>query len=83
MDLFGLIQTMQTGGQPYSDTSPYEVRECSMVCVSNNVCLFLLSLHRFYFNSLCHSLVPSSFFRPFSFFVFLASRQKFVNPNEN
>ena len=24
------IQTRQTGGQPYSDTSPYEVSECSL-----------------------------------------------------
>ena len=24
------IQTSQTGSQPYSDTSPYEVSECSL-----------------------------------------------------
>ena len=28
---FGQIQTSQTGGQLYSDTSHYEVSECSMV----------------------------------------------------
>ena len=27
---FGRIQTSQTGGQPYSDTSHYEVSECSL-----------------------------------------------------
>ena len=27
---FGKIQTSQTGGQLYSDTSPYEVSECSL-----------------------------------------------------
>ena len=27
---FGRIQTSQTGGQQYSDTSPYEVSECSL-----------------------------------------------------
>ena len=27
---FGQIQTSQTGGQPYSDTSPYNVSECSL-----------------------------------------------------
>ena len=27
---FGQISTSQTGGQPYSDTSPYEVSECSL-----------------------------------------------------
>ena len=27
---FVWIQTSQTGGQPYSDTSPYEVSECSL-----------------------------------------------------
>ena len=30
--LFGHILTSQTGGQPYSDTSPYEVlSDCSLV----------------------------------------------------
>ena len=29
--VFGRIQTSQTGGQLYSDTSHYEVSECSMV----------------------------------------------------
>ena len=29
--LFGQIQTSQTGGQPYSDNSPYEVSEYSLV----------------------------------------------------
>ena len=28
--LFGQIQTSQTGGQPYSDSSPYKVSECSL-----------------------------------------------------
>ena len=28
--LFGQILTGQTGGQPYSDISPYEVSECSL-----------------------------------------------------
>ena len=28
--LFGQIQTSQTRVQPYSDTSPYEVSECSL-----------------------------------------------------
>ena len=28
--LFGQIQTSQAGGQLYSDTSPYEVSECSL-----------------------------------------------------
>ena len=28
--LFGQIQTSQTGGQPYSDTSPYKVSEWSL-----------------------------------------------------
>ena len=27
---FGWIQTSQTGGQPYSDTSPYKENECSL-----------------------------------------------------
>ena len=27
---FGRIQTSQTGGQMYSDTSPYKVSECSL-----------------------------------------------------
>ena len=29
--LFGQIQTSQTGGQRYSDTSPYKVSECSLL----------------------------------------------------
>ena len=32
--LFCQIQTSQTGGQPYSDTSPYEVSECSLFSVT-------------------------------------------------
>ena len=28
---FGRIQPSQTGGQRYSDTSPYEVSECSLL----------------------------------------------------
>ena len=31
--LFGQIQTSQTRGQLYSDTSPYEVSECSLVTI--------------------------------------------------
>ena len=31
IDKFGWIQISQTGGQPYSDTSPYEVSECYLV----------------------------------------------------
>ena len=31
----GQIQTIQRGGQPYIDTSPYEVSECSLVSVSD------------------------------------------------
>ena len=30
--LFGQIQTSQTGGQRYSDTSPYKVSERSLDC---------------------------------------------------
>ena len=30
IDLLGQIQTSQTGGQPYSDTSPYKV---SVLCI--------------------------------------------------
>ena len=33
---FGQIQTSQTGGQLYSDTSPYEVSECSLYKVSTD-----------------------------------------------
>ena len=29
--LFGRIQTSQTGGQMYSDTSAYNVSECSLL----------------------------------------------------
>ena len=29
--LIGWILTSETGGQPYSDTSPYEVSECSLL----------------------------------------------------
>ena len=29
--LFSQIQTSQTGGQPYNDTSPYKVSECSLM----------------------------------------------------
>ena len=32
---FGQIQTSQTGGQPYSDTSPYKVSECPLIGESN------------------------------------------------
>ena len=28
---FSQMQTSQTGGQPYSDTSPYDASECSLV----------------------------------------------------
>ena len=32
----GQIQTSHTGGQPYSDTSPCEVSECSLTSVTKN-----------------------------------------------
>ena len=32
--VFGQIQTSQIGGQPYSDSSPYEVSECSLPTVT-------------------------------------------------
>ena len=35
--LFGQIKTSQTGGQPYSDTSPNG--ECSLVCPRNSAIL--------------------------------------------
>ena len=34
--LFGQIQCSQTGGQPYSDTSPYAVSECSLSRIFKN-----------------------------------------------
>ena len=30
---FGRILTSQSGGQPYTNTSPYKVSECSLICV--------------------------------------------------
>ena len=30
---FGQIQTSQTGGHLYSDTTPFEVSECSLVSI--------------------------------------------------
>ena len=33
---YGPIQTSQTGGQLYNDTSPYEVSECSLVFHNHN-----------------------------------------------
>ena len=32
-----LILTTQTGGQPFSDTSSYEVSECSLVCSRHGI----------------------------------------------
>ena len=31
INFFGQFQTSQTEGQPYSDTSPYKVNECSLL----------------------------------------------------
>ena len=56
---FGWIQTSQTGGQQYSDTSPYKVSECSLTwlmithngrvivtnCYCNNCCNIILMLN--------------------------------------
>ena len=38
--LFGQIQTSQTGGQPYSNTSPYEVSECSLAGAYYDLCVY-------------------------------------------
>ena len=37
---FGQIQTSQTGGQLYSDTSPYKVSECSLIEMSLTIKTF-------------------------------------------
>ena len=44
---FGRILTSQSGGQPYTNTSPYKVSECSLICVMCKKSIFVyLSLDK-------------------------------------